>query len=386
MDEPSLRQLLEDTPPHHFKRSAAWKALVQANRERRRARGESPFIAGQRDVQRALDAVPRGAVDPHRLVDAKEGLKLLCQAASLDPEARMDLAARVDAALRELAPTLVSDPVSVVVTGWPQGFGPALRRRVLQVAVDPPGPYAPAEAARLVRDIDGLVLAGSTLGVAPQLAPFTALPPVPRSQRADKGRWGRGGPWLPYGDGEGRYSLTPRHLALAQARLVGERPVLDAMCGVGGNAVAFAERGARVVAIERDPRRAEMARLNVQKRGVADRLEVVRGDAMTLVAVRGAALGPEAVLFLDPPWLDEAGAVITRWTGFLPAPLRREVARWPGPVLLKLPPAFDVHTLPGRGAPWTVRFEFGDPERGDGHVVKMLSAWSGPLASGGDRL
>ncbi len=229
MDEPSLRQLLEDTPPHHFKRSAAWKALVQANRERRRARGESPFIAGQRDVQRALDAVPRGAVDPHRLVDAKEGLKLLCQAVSLDPEARMDLAARVDAALRELAPTLVSDPVSVVVTGWPQGFGPALRRRVLQVAVDPPGPYAPAEAARLVRDIDGLVLAGSTLGVAPQLAPFTALPPVPRSQRADKGRWGRGGPWLPYGDGEGRYSLTPRHLALAQARLVGERPVLDAM-------------------------------------------------------------------------------------------------------------------------------------------------------------
>jgi hypothetical protein len=148
---------------------------------------------------------------------------------------------------------------------------------------------------------------------------------------------------------------------------------------LGGNTIAFAEAGSRVIAVERDPVRAALARRNLTARGAGAQVSFLVGDAAREVPALGAELGPDAVLFLDPPWLDAEGALRLRWADLVPAGLRPHVAAWTGPVLLKLPPAFDVSSLPRRASPWTIRYELGEPGRGDGHVVKMLTAWSGPL-------
>lgn len=374
----TLREWLADTPPKHFASKRAWRALIQVNRLRRRARGAAVRVSGLGDVQRILDHEPWAVPDGAALHTAKRGLRLLAAEGDLEDGERMDIAASVDGALSLLAPRVAAAPVALRIEGWPPGLGPSLRLRILQTRIEPPGPYPPAEAARICRAVDGLVLAGHTLDVQPQLPPGEVLPAVPRDQRGDQGRRGRAPPWLPNVDPEGRYSLTPRALALRHARLVGDRPVLDAMAGLGGNTIAFAEAGSRVVAVERDPVRAALARRNLTARGVGARVSFLVGDAAVEVPALGPDMGPGAVLFLDPPWLDAAGALRLSWAALVAAALRPHVVAWPGPVLLKLPPAFDVATLPRRASPWTVRYELGDPARGDGHVVKMLTAWSGP--------
>ena len=47
-------------------------------------------------------------------------------------------------------------------------------------------------------------------------------------------------------DAEGRWSLTPEALAMDLARRWAGKRVIDATCGVGGNAIAFARAGCEV--------------------------------------------------------------------------------------------------------------------------------------------
>lgn len=373
----TIREWLADTPPRHFSRKRAWRALVQVNRMRKRARGARVRVQGMGDVQRILDHEPWAIPDEAALLEAQSGLRLLADPGPLEDEERMDIAARVDAALSRLAPRVTRAPVTLRIDGWPPGLGAGLRQRILRTDVAPPGPYPPDEAARIRWEVHGLELAGHTVQVEVLLPEGEILPAVPRDRR-DRGKRGRTRPWLPNVDDVGRYSLTPLTLARRHARLVGDRPVFDAMAGVGGNTVAFAEAGSRVLAVERDPVRAALARRNITARGVGQQVTFLVGDAAVEVPALGPDLGPEAVLFLDPPWLDAAGGLLLRWDTLVPADLRPHVRAWPGPVLLKLPPAFAVRTLPRRSSPWTVRYELGDEARGDGHVVKMLTAWSGP--------
>jgi hypothetical protein len=70
--------------------------------------------------------------------------------------------------------------------------------------------------------------------------------------------------------------------------------VVDAGCGLGADSIAFARAGCRVIAIERDPFRAKLARHNLEVLSAHEsRALVVRGEASRLPA-RGD------VLFLDP--------------------------------------------------------------------------------------
>ncbi|CAN6272348.1 unnamed protein product [Urochloa humidicola] len=80
-------------------------------------------------------------------------------------------------------------------------------------------------------------------------------------------------------DAEGWYSVTPESVAAAQAARAapGDR-VVDAFAGCGGNAIQFAARGCRVVAVEIDPRKAELAAHNARIYGVQDRIQFVVGD------------------------------------------------------------------------------------------------------------
>jgi hypothetical protein len=97
----------------------------------------------------------------------------------------------------------------------------------------------------------------------------------------------------------GRMSLTPEVLAVHMAAWAKRRAVVDAGCGIGGNAIAFARAGCPVLAIEADAGRLELARHNADVYGVAGKIEFVHGDVLALVPKRR---DPEAILFVDPPW------------------------------------------------------------------------------------
>lgn len=105
-------------------------------------------------------------------------------------------------------------------------------------------------------------------------------------------------------DEEGWFSVTPESIARVQARRVlgqcEERSglvVIDCFAGVGGNAIQFAKTCDRVIAIEIDPVRVQLARNNARVYGVEDKIEFVVGDFFKLVPfLKGD------VLFLSPPW------------------------------------------------------------------------------------
>ena len=106
----------------------------------------------------------------------------------------------------------------------------------------------------------------------------------------------------------GWYSITPELVANQIAERCRCDTIVDAFCGVGGNAIAFAQTCERVIAIDNDETRLRLARHNAAIYGVTDRIEFVLGDfiqfAKTL-ALRGEAKqGGRVVdvIFLSPPW------------------------------------------------------------------------------------
>ncbi len=159
-------------------------------------------------------------------------------------------------------------------------------------------------------------------------------------------------------DDEGRWSLTPAALALALGRRAGGVTVFDACCGCGGNAIGFARAGCRVVAVERDGARLDLARHNARVYGVSDRIRFVVGRAEDHALAAGADLW-----FVDPPWMVE-GVVATSVAALPPL---GDLLALPHPrVWVKVPPAFPPAALGGAVRAW-----FGEAE-GDQRRVKFL--------------
>ncbi|XP_005461591.1 trimethylguanosine synthase isoform X1 [Oreochromis niloticus] len=103
-------------------------------------------------------------------------------------------------------------------------------------------------------------------------------------------------------DREGWFSVTPEriaeHIALRVEHSFSESQlVIDAFCGVGGNAIQFALTGKRVLAVDIDPVRLDMARHNAAVYSVADRIDFIQGDFLQLAPHLHAD-----VVFLSPPW------------------------------------------------------------------------------------
>ncbi|XP_017165597.1 trimethylguanosine synthase isoform X2 [Poecilia reticulata] len=103
-------------------------------------------------------------------------------------------------------------------------------------------------------------------------------------------------------DREGWFSVTPEkiaeHIALrVEQSFADSQVVIDAFCGVGGNAIQFALTGKRVLAIDIDGERLAMARHNSVVYNVVDRIDFLQGDFLQLApTLRGD------VVFLSPPW------------------------------------------------------------------------------------
>ncbi|XP_032277450.1 trimethylguanosine synthase isoform X3 [Phoca vitulina] len=102
-------------------------------------------------------------------------------------------------------------------------------------------------------------------------------------------------------DREGWFSVTPEKIAEHIAGRVSQSfkcdIVVDAFCGVGGNTIQFALTGKRVIAIDIDPVKIDLARNNAEVYGVADKIEFICGDFLLLASHLKAD-----VVFLSPPW------------------------------------------------------------------------------------
>ncbi|MEU6348969.1 methyltransferase domain-containing protein [Streptomyces sp. NPDC047072] len=166
---------------------------------------------------------------------------------------------------------------------------------------------------------------------------------------------------------------------------LGVRSVADLCCGIGGDAIALARAGIRVLAVDRDPATAAVARANAEALGLADLIDVREADVTEVDtagfdavfvdparrggrgrifdpeayspplswAVRAALKSPHAALKVAPgipheavpaeaeaEWISDGGDVkeAVLWFGTAPATVRATLL--PGP-----------RTLLGRGLP-----------------------------------
>ncbi|KAJ4482436.1 S-adenosyl-L-methionine-dependent methyltransferase [Lentinula aciculospora] len=108
-------------------------------------------------------------------------------------------------------------------------------------------------------------------------------------------------------DEEGWYSVTPERIAHQIAERCRCDTILDAFCGVGGNAIAFAKTCQRVIALDISPIRLALARHNAQIYGVAEHIEFILADyisfAKTYISSPQTATSRKIdVVFLSPPW------------------------------------------------------------------------------------
>ncbi|XP_076685428.1 trimethylguanosine synthase 1 isoform X2 [Andrena cerasifolii] len=98
-------------------------------------------------------------------------------------------------------------------------------------------------------------------------------------------------------DRESWFSVTPQKVAEHIAERCKCDTIIDAFCGAGGNAIQFAVTCERVIAIDIDPAKIELARNNARVYGVSDRIEFIVGDFLKLAPKLIAD-----VVFLSPPW------------------------------------------------------------------------------------
>jgi hypothetical protein len=348
---PDLRALLRDAPPGDFPLKKAWRELIRAAREHKRATGQVLLISSLAGVERAQNSVP---CDP----GVAERIKPLLRALQRG-EAGSETAAEIDAQLRAALPRVQESPVRIEIEDWPEGFDGSLRARLLRRDGPPPYVLPPGQAAAMHHEFAGMVIAGKALRLTAGLDEGRVLPPVPRSLRRRPQPRGRQGPWLPYWDTEGRRYLTPQALAIrtaAELRACGVTSLIDGCAGLGGNSICFVRAGISVIAVDADRDRLELAQRNASALNCGDLIDWRGGRIEDLLPSL-----PDLPIFLDPPW-QRASASLPPW---LPLSEGR-------PTVLKAPAAFDPASLPGTG--WRVQYEFGEAADDDS-VLKMLTIW-----------
>jgi len=101
-------------------------------------------------------------------------------------------------------------------------------------------------------------------------------------------------------DEESWYSVTPEVLAKHHAQRCRGRVIVDVCCGVGGNTIQLAQTCERVIAIDVDPAKLDMARGNAAIYGVAN-IDWRRGDFLN-PAIQAELVGKVDGVFVSPPW------------------------------------------------------------------------------------
>ncbi len=143
-------------------------------------------------------------------------------------------------------------------------------------------------------------------------------------------------------DHEGHFSLTPEEIALSIANDFGKGDIVDACCGAGGNAIAFARKGCRVKAYEVSPQRLLDAKHNAKVYGVESRIEFIQQDSAIAITNESADL-----LWIDPPWgdYDKSDCQLSDFP-LLESLLTNKTYESFKQIWVKLPPAFKCSSLP----------------------------------------
>ncbi|MEV6163665.1 methyltransferase domain-containing protein [Streptomyces sp. NPDC052052] len=100
--------------------------------------------------------------------------------------------------------------------------------------------------------------------------------------------------FTPNGVEQATRASVATHRARRFVEAGGVRSVADLCCGIGGDAIALARAGIRVLAVDRDPLTAEVARANAAALGLDDLIEVRCAD------VTGIDTAPYDAVFVDP--------------------------------------------------------------------------------------
>ncbi len=337
----TTRELLRLLEPHGLPRSSH---LVRALRQARTDGAALPFPPRQATLERALDQEleleltrtwTHGALRPGRLLRrgachwsrfGRDGWLGQDHAPFVEPDAEDPAGAlaalawgwrhdaeRAAEALVALGVVQPAPPawVELRVDAPHPCLGPRALERLLGVA---PGRVPAGLAARALGRGDGLVVAGTPLRIStdPAVRPRRSAAPW-RVRDRDPcrlfSRWHEGIRLDP----DARASLTPEAQALATAKRLRAEVVVDAFCGAGGNAIAFARMPwcEQVIAVDLDPERVAMARHNAGLYGVQDRVRFVQGDFFALAP----ELADEAqACFLDPPWAAGEAMAARAWT------------------------------------------------------------------------
>lgn len=256
-------------------------------------------------------------------------------------------------AMREVVIGNSEEAVGLVLSHFEALSGPAPERVHLSIeapAMLDTARYAPlgevtASHARFVmRALDGVTLNGDLIRVKTEPAIRAGRATRPFEAVRDRLERIFGHPEARF-DEVGMFSATP--VKLAREVVAGLKGVvIDGTCGLGCLAMAAAElpEVTRVIAIDNDPQRLELARHNARLRRMLGRIEFMEGDLEALLPTLEAD-----GLVLDPPWGGrdyERGRVSL---ADLPLDVRPLVARFRGAVRLKLPRG--VYDLPKGFAP-----------------------------------
>lgn len=229
-------------------------------------------------------------------------------------------------------------------------------RAALAAAAEHPDPTAPAALTALRRQVEP-ALASAAL----------QQETLRRRARAKFGDAAATMLFTPDGLEQASRPEVAAHRA-ARLRATGVDVVVDLGCGIGADSLAFAAAGLRVVAVERDPVTAAVARANLEGRA-----EVVVGAAEEV----GHLLGRGVAAFCDPARRDTRGRIFDP-TQFSPGwEVVESLLARDEPGLVKLGPALPHAQLPDHvEAEWVTH-------RGDTVEVCL---WSGPGAEPGTRV
>ncbi|MFJ4365992.1 methyltransferase domain-containing protein [Streptomyces chartreusis] len=145
-------------------------------------------------------------------------------------------------------------------------------------------------------------------------------------------------------------------------RELGIGSVADLCCGIGGDAVALARAGIRVLAVDRDPATAAAARANAEALGLADLVEVREADVTEV-----DTSGYDAV-FVDPARRGGRGRIFDPEAYSPPLSWAVEAARKAPHAALKIAPGIPHEAIPDDAeAEWI----------SDGGDVKEAVLWFG---------
>jgi trimethylguanosine synthase len=100
-------------------------------------------------------------------------------------------------------------------------------------------------------------------------------------------------------DEEGLFSVKPEAVAMHIASRLSGSTVLDAFCGVGGSAIAFARVGKTVITSDTSQTRLEMALRNAKIYGVEKRISFARRDTIEILRDRTTHFD---AIYMDPAW------------------------------------------------------------------------------------